>query len=453
MSNDEIGNVLLTLSVLLVSAHLMGYAFERLRQPRLVGEIFAGVLLGPFVLGRLAPLLSTALFESSTEDSPITVVLGFSYWFGLLLLMFISGSQVRRVLAQENRRETAWLLGIGTPLPFFLVLALGLSSLLPIEPIVGAAGQQSSALLVLSIAVAVTSIPVISRIFYDLRILHTRFASLILGSAVLEDIILWAVLAVATAIASSATLAQQHVVGEISSHVGTTLAYITIALFLTPRLLRKFHVSRWNVFLKSSSLGYVILVMFVYAVVAALLGVNLIFAAFLAGFGVVGGIGGTERVRFSKVFESIEHFSTSTFIPLYFTLVGYRLVFGSAFSLSMLLFFLAGSSILALISVGLGAKLAGFRGLDIVNIAITMNARGGPGIVLASVAYDAGIINASFYTTLVLAAVITSQVAGVWLRFVLSRGWPLLSSNPEETWQPVEERPAAPPLGSTIKPD
>jgi Kef-type K+ transport system membrane component KefB len=441
MSSSEIGKVLLTLSILLVSAHFTGYVFMRLRQPRLVGEILAGILLGPFVLGHLAPSIAADLFGTSTEASQISVVLGFIYWFGLLLLMFISGSQVRRVLAQENRRETAWILGIGTPLPFFLVLALGLFSILPIKPLVGAAGQETSALLILSIAVAVTSIPIISRIFYDLKILHTRFASLILGAAVLEDILLWAVLAIATAIATTATLAEQHVVSEITSHVGATIAYIIIALFLTPDLLKRSHASRWNVFLKASPLGYVMLVLFFYTVVAAVLEVNLVFAAFLAGFGVVGGMSGTERERFSKVLESIEHFSTSTFIPIYFTLVGYRLVFGTEFSLSMLLYFLAGSSLLALISVGLAAKLAGFRGLDIVNIAITTNARGGPGIVLASVAYDAGIINAAFYTTLVLAAVFTSQAAGVWLRFVLSKGWPLLSSNPEETWKASAKLP------------
>ena len=93
---------------------------------------------------------------------------------------------------------------MGTPVPFFVVLILGLTGVLPVRPLVGAAGQEISALLVLSIAVAVTSIPVITRIFYDLRILHTRFASLILGAAVLEDIILWAVLAIATALASTA---------------------------------------------------------------------------------------------------------------------------------------------------------------------------------------------------------------------------------------------------------
>lgn len=342
------------------------------------------------------------------------VVLGFIYWFGLLLFMFSSGSQVRRVLAHENRRETAWILGVGTPLPFFLVLILGLTSILPIdESLVGVAGQKLAVLLILfSTAVAVTSIPVISRIFYDLKILHTRFASLILGAAVLEDILLWAVVALATALAGTAALAEGAVVSMVTADVLATLSYTVTALFLTPYALKKVHAWRWNLFLRSSPLGYVMLLLFLYTVVASVLNVNLVFAAFLAGFGVVGGMAGTERERFSNVLSAIEHFSASTFIPLYFILVGYRLVFGAEFSFSMLVYFLAGSSFLALMSVGLAAKLAGFRTLDIVNIAVTTNARGGPGIVLASVAYDAGIISGAFYTTLVLAAVFTSQAAG-----------------------------------------
>jgi hypothetical protein len=79
--------------------------------------------------------------------------------------------------------------------------------------------------------------------------------------------------------------------------------------------------------------------------------------------------------------------------------------------------------------VGLGSRLAGMNWLDTVNLAVTQNARGGPGIVMASVAFDAGIINAPFFTTLVLTAVLTSQACGFWLDFVLRKGWPLLSNN------------------------
>src|SRR5438067_13307024 len=88
---------------------------------------------------------------------------------------------------------------------------------------------------------------------------------------------------------------------------------------------------------------------------------------------------------------------------------------------------------------------AGFRGLDLINLAITTNARGGPGIVLASVAYEAGIISPRLCTTLVLAAVLTSQMAGAWLDYVLRRGWPLLTpaATGESAIASAEESPSA----------
>jgi Kef-type K+ transport system membrane component KefB len=133
-------------------------------------------------------------------------------------------------------------------------------------------------------------------------------------------------------------------------------------------------------------------------------------------------------------------------VPIYFGIIGYRLIFGRQFSFAIMLVFLVGSSLISVFSSGVAAWLGGFRGLDVINIALTTNARGGPGIVLASVAYDAGIINAAFYTTLVITAVVTSQMAGAWLRFVLSKGWPLLSTNPDETWKlgEAESRPVLP---------
>jgi Kef-type K+ transport system membrane component KefB len=107
--------------------------------------------------------------------------------------------------------------------------------------------------------------------------------------------------------------------------------------------------------------------------------------------------------------------------------VGLKLDLVHGFSLWMLVLFLAGSCMVKVLSVSLAARFAGFRGLDLMNLAITTNARGGPGIVLASVAFEAGIISATFYTTLVLAAVLTSQAAGAWLEYVLGKGWPLLT--------------------------
>jgi hypothetical protein len=90
------------------------------------------------------------------------------------------------------------------------------------------------------------------------------------------------------------------------------------------------------------------------------------------------------------------------------------------------------ASTCAVKTVALAGRFAGFRGLELINLGITTNARGGPGIVLASVAFDAGIISSKFYTTLVVAAVLTSQFAGASLDYVLRKGWPLLRSAPSK---------------------
>jgi len=166
--------------------------------------------------------------------------------------------------------------------------------------------------------------------------------------------------------------------------------------------------------------------------VAAGFGVSTVFAAFLAGYALINGIRDREKSALNVTLKTIKAVAFGVFVPIYFAIVGYRLSFGNDFSASMLLTFLVGSTLVVLIFVGLAARLAGFRGLDIVNFAIVANARGGPGIVLASIAFDAGLISGAFCTTLVITALFTSQMAGSWLRFVLRRGWPLLSTNPDE---------------------
>jgi Kef-type K+ transport system membrane component KefB len=414
MPANAIGPLILFLALLLIAAHLLGYLFTRLRQPRVIGEILAGVVLGPFVLGRLPGF--THLLQLDVAAAPKKAALDLLYQMGLLLLMFLSGAETKALFQRHERKQIAWLAAIGTGLPF---LAMTLCALvLPLQWFMGAKQQRTSLILVMSIAVAVTSIPVISRIFFDLKILHTRFARLVLGVAVLEDIVLWAVLAVATAIADASGLPQK----KIAAHIAITFLYFALALSIAPRAMKRISKSRFNLLANTSPVSYTLLIAFAYVAVAGLLDVNLVFAAFLAGFAV-------SRKRLGEALETISRFSFALFIPVYFALVGYSLIFDRSFSMTMLAVFLAGACAVKLLSVGLGARRAGFRGLDVINLAVATNARGGPGIVLASVAYEAGIISAAFYTTLVLVAVLTSQAAGAWLEFVLRRGWPLLSGD------------------------
>jgi Kef-type K+ transport system membrane component KefB len=419
MSEEQIAPILIALVTLLASAHLLGFVAMKLHQPRFVGEILAGVLIGPFVLGRIAPDLTRALLGDPTDaGDPTRLVLGFLSWLGLLLLMFVSGSEVRRVLAREQRRPTAWILGLGTAVPF--LLAFGVGAVLPTDDLRGSRATEVAFLVVLATAASVTSIPVISRIFHDLKILHTRFASLVLGTAMLEDIGLFAALAVATALVRSGG---SPVATQIALHIAVTVAYLAVGLLVAPGILRRLNDRRWNVLARRQRVAYALVLMLGYTAVAALFEVNVVFGAFLAGFGLVGGLQGSERERFSAPMDAVSRVAFASFIPVYFALVGARLEFGAGFSLMALITFLVGSSVLRTSCVGAAARFAGFRTTDAVDLAVAMNARGGPGIVLATIALEAAIIAPPLFTALVITAIVTSQLAGWWLgRALRDRG-------------------------------
>jgi len=427
MTNQELGSVILALLLLMLSANLLGQLFTRLRQPKVVGEILAGILLGPTVLQKVAPGFSADVFGAD-KTSPKALILSFFYNFGMLMLMFVAGAAAKHLLGKENRKATAFILGLGTPLPF--IFALVVAPMLPLGQFMGTAGSETAVVLVFATAAAVTSIPVITKIFADLGILHTRFASLQLGSAVLEDIGLWGVLSIASAIAASKlSSAGDQLSATIGGHIAVNAVFVLAALFVMPAVLRRISRASWNTVAQNSPIAWMLTVFLGYVALAAALDVTLAFAALLSGYGVMGGMKSTEHARFRVPMQSISDVAGNFFVPVYFGLIGYRLDLSKTFDPVMLAAFMVGTSIVVFLCVGLGSRLAGMSWLDTVNLAITQNARGGPGIVMASVAFDAGIINAPFFTTLVLTAVLTSQACGFWLGHVLRKGWPLLSGD------------------------
>lgn len=414
MSNSDLTAILFLLLLLVGLAHLLGYLFTRMRQPRVVGEILAGVVLGPAVIGRL-PFASGLMTAIQHQETALSLF----YWLGLLLLMFLSGTEARQLFGRQERGAVTWLALVGTGIPFVLGLVFGSRLIHP--ALSGPKGNLLSLTIILAVAVAVTSVPVLSKMFLDLRIIHTRFARLVLGVAVLEDIVLWLALAVATSVAGHSSLKSR----ELLIHLLLTIAFFGLGLTVVPRIIKRINKWRFNVVAQHSPVGYVLAVLLGYCVLAGALQVSMVFAAFLAGFAVVH----KKRKLFAEAIEAIAKVSFALFIPAYFAIVGLKLNLAHGLSWWMLTSFLLGSCLIKILSVAAAGRLAGFRGLDLLNLAITMNARGGPGIVLASVSFDAGIISPKFYTTLVVAAVLTSQIAGAWLDFGLRKGWPLLEAD------------------------
>src|SRR3569833_261100 len=217
MSTSSLSSVLLVLLLLIGLAQVLGALFVKMRQPKVIGEILAGVELGPALLGRFHIVSSFTQAALHKSD-----VLEFLDWLGLLLLIFVSGAETQQLFTREERREVGWLTVVGTGLPFALGLVFAPMLIRP--SLEGPNGNRLSMIIILAVGVAVTSVPVVSKIFGDLKILHTRFARLVLGVAVLEDIVLWLALAMATAAAGKQALDAR----KMTLHLGVTLAFIAL---------------------------------------------------------------------------------------------------------------------------------------------------------------------------------------------------------------------------------
>jgi K+:H+ antiporter len=439
LSTTDTAHILLALAALLVAAHLVGSLFASARQPRVIGEIVGGILLGPTVLGALAPDVAAWLFPS---DGATPVILSAVSQLGLLLLLFCAGAEIRSAFSLDEARPVAWITVTGMVLPF--LAGLGFLALIHEQDFWGPSATSVSFVLVFATAIAITSIPVITRIMYDLGILDTAFARIVLGVAVVEDVALYVVLAIALGIAMGATNAfglpaamglEPGSVADVAYHVLVTVA--TLWLFLVPvrRIYSRATASRFNVLHRRGAIAHQLVFMLLATVACIAVGVEAFFGAFLAGVAV-----GSSKEP-PEALAAIRGFSFAFFIPIYFAAVGLQLDLLHGFSVWFFLGFLAFACAAKGASVYLGARLGGESPVASRNLAVAMNARGGPGIVLASVAFSAGVVNEPFYAVLVMLAVVTSLLAGSWLERVprdrlLDRPTPV-DAQPETPSQPL----------------
>jgi Kef-type K+ transport system membrane component KefB len=263
-------------------------------------------------------------------------------------------------------------------LAFPLLAGLAYVRCVDTSALLGSAQNSTAFLLVFATAIAIASIPVISRIMLDLGIMETSFARIVIATAVIDDLVLYVILAVA--------------------------------------LTKKHGALQWD----EAAILHLVFLMLV-AGGCLLLAVNPMFGALAAGM-VAGRAIRRQGVWMPKTFE---WGSLKFFVPLYFALIGARLDLIHHFDTGYFVVFLTFACVVKAVSIYTGARAAGEPHSASLNLAAALNARGGPGIVLAAVSFDAGIINENFFAILVLTAVVTSMAAGSWLGRVVRSGAPL----------------------------
>ncbi|MFD4869615.1 cation:proton antiporter [Streptomyces sp. NPDC058412] len=413
--------LLAALAVICAAAHGCGFLFGALRQPPVIGEVVGGILLGPSLLGLLAPAARAALFPAS---GAVTSALDAIYQLGQLLLMFLAGAELRIRAGGRERRTGAIVAAAGLVVPF--AAGVGIAALVPAF-FAGPAGSTVTTALVVGLAMAVAAIPVISRIMMDLKIMDTAFGRIVLMVAVIEDVILYVVLAVVLGLARSGT---GHPVG-LWDLIGTaapapTAAYFTVVSLLFfaasltwgARLFHRLARHRANIVARQSPVAFRLIFLCAVVLLCLGLGVNAVFGALMAGICAARGdqaaedgtSPGTERE--AAVWGAIRQFSMAFFIPVFFVLVGMRLDLVRAFDPVFFLWFLTLACGIKMAGIWAGARLAGEDRVFSSSLAFALNARGTIGIVLAGVTRQAELINDRFFVVLVLVSLVTCQIAG-----------------------------------------
>ncbi|HBN08445.1 MAG TPA: cation:proton antiporter [Cyanobacteria bacterium UBA8530] len=387
------------LLALLIASQVMGGIMQKLHQPRVIGEILGGVCLA--LLGGLFPQAFRELFFASEAHQQS---LGFFCWLGLLLLMFCAGMETNRGGGRSGWKSIFWLTSTGLLIP--LGAGLLLSRTLDFSSYWGARGNPLLFGLVLGMGLAVTSIPVISKIFFDLGLSDTPFAHVALSVAMIADALLWALLSLTIGLSDGLSASPLNLL----SGVIATAGFFALCLLFGHRFFDAFIRSSWNPFKTAADGIPPFLLFFAVVLMGYALGVNPIFGAFLAGR-----IAARSETVKPETMKQIAFLSFALFIPVFFASVGLKLDLGRGFPFQGFLFFLTLACLVKISATYLGGLLAGQKAFLSLHLAIALNARGSLGIALATVALDAQLINKDFYAILVLVSLLTTQGTGWWL--------------------------------------
>ena len=406
MQQIDLEFLLIQITFCLIAIQVCVFIFDKLNAPKVFGEIFAGIVLGPSCFGFFYPSWFQKIFVSN-----VVSVFAFKglQELGLLLLMFCSGLEIQLLIKGRDRVTCVFsgLLGVVIPFGFALVFYNYINP----TKIAGVNGADEGLKYFFAIACSITSIPVISRIFMDLQLMQTSFANLCISIAIIEDLVLYAFMAIFIPSKNSskfmASVTEGH---EILNHMISTISLVFIAYKIAPHILMRAKKIKLiqTIFKNYLTLSFIILTLF--TVFSVWLGVPSFLGAFLAGI-----ILGRTPFQKSEYFEHIKEFSFSTLIPIFFFGIGIKLDLIKSFNLAFFLIFLFLSSFIKVSGVTVASYFFKNSFKNSLNFGIALNARGGPGIVLASLGLSLGLINESFFVSLILTALITSWFAGHWL--------------------------------------
>ena len=396
--------LILQIGTILIVARFVGWLFGKLHQPRVVGEMLAGILLGPSLLGWLAPNISSSLFppDSLGHLNSLSLV-------GLLIFMFLVGLELDLRQLRALGRAAVVTSQVSIIVPFILGSAFAVY-LYPrlSDPSVSFTGFA----LFMGAAMSVTAFPVLARILTERNMLRTRVGSVAITCAAVDDVTAWCILAGIVVIvrASSLELPVWLTVSGLAAFV------LVMVLVVRPALRRLEMVYEKRGKLTQDLIAIILLVVLASGWITESLGVHALFGAFLAG--VVMPRHGELSRELSDKFEAL---IVVLLLPIYFALTGLR---SSIFLISGAKMWIYCAVIIVLAVVGkwggsmFSARLNGMSWRESAAVGILMNTRGLVELVILNIGLDLGILSPALFSIMVLMALVTTLMTTPLLRWV-----------------------------------
>jgi Kef-type K+ transport system membrane component KefB/mannitol/fructose-specific phosphotransferase system IIA component (Ntr-type) len=417
LTHQDIVIVLLGLGTLLAAARLLGELAHRFGQPAVIGEIVAGILLGPTVLGELWPSASHYLFPR--QGNPAIVLQGLA-WVAVVMFLLVAGMEVdlSRVFRQGKAAMAVSVSGIAAP---FLI---GLAAALSVPDFFGsdAAAHPHTFALFFATALAISALPVIAKTLMDLNLYRSDLGMVVIAAAIFDDLVGWIIFAVVLGMMSpeGAQRLGGGVLGGVSTTIALTLLFVLIMLTIGRWVLHA--ILPWiqaNTVWPGGVLGFSMALALFGASFTEWIGIHAVFGSFIVGVA----LGDSAHLR-QRTRTTIDQFVSFIFAPLFFASIGLRVNFVEHFDWLLTLVVLAIAIVSKVGSCGLGARLAGMSWRESWAIGFGMNARGAMGIILGLLALEAGVIGPQMFVALVFMAIITSIMSGSMMQAILRRKVP-----------------------------
>ncbi|HTZ96113.1 MAG TPA: cation:proton antiporter [Terriglobales bacterium] len=405
LTQHDVMVVFLALAVLLAGAKFAGELVKKFNQPAVLGEILAGIVLGPTVLGYFRPNVYALLFPHS---GPVALVLDGVAAISVVFFLLTAGIEIDLASIFRQGKSALLVSSFGIVIPF----AVGLLSAWTFPRWMGADEGTNRMVFALFIgtALSISALPVVARVLMDLGLLRTEMGTVIMSSAMFDDLVGWILFGLVLGMMKPAD-AGHGIRHTILLVLGFALVMLTLGRWLIHKILPfiQAHTS-WP----GGVLGFIFSLTLASAAFAEYAGIHAVFGAFITG----AAVGESTHLR-KRTSEHIKEIVTNVFAPLFFANIGLHTNFVTNFHFGITAVILCVACLGKVLGAGWGARLGGMDNRTAIGVGLAMNARGAMEMILGILALQAGLIHEPMFVALVVMALVTSLISGPSIRMVV----------------------------------